>query len=480
MAARIVFLLAVVSAVGTSATYVGYRLGTALASIQGSKRLLGYATPCSDLPPPVFETEGWTGVLLDADTTHTDGAHNVVFCDIDRDGQVEVVANSFRSDSLMLYRRNPDKHASLQWTRYVIDPDVGDGIPATPVYAFAQSLVKEGLLGGFTGGAHYTAIDDLNGDGLLDLIVAGDLKKCDVVWYEAPEQSWEMSSWKRHAVYRNNSHRTYQVETGDIDGDDDPDIVLATKTDNSLGWLQNNGLSGNWRMTWIHTNYTRCFYARVADVDNDGRNDVVATQDTAAQGGKLYRFTYSTDPCRQEDWTADVIAAFPPGHGASVFEVRDFDQDDDVDIFVANHEGDVFLVRNLGREGRPEKWSVHRLNEWDSHQGHDFRELDVGDIDGDGDLDVVVADERLNLVLWLENPGDGEQGCWPSHIVDRSRHYLGWCHCVDLGDADGDGDLDIAVASCGGNAFLIYLNQLRQGVRPAKSYAEVGAGRSND
>ena len=295
-----------------------------------------------------------------------------------------------------------------------------------------------------------------------------------------PAQLWEMPSWKRHVVYRNDSHRTYQVETGDIDGDGDPDIVLATKTDNGLGWLQNNGPSTKWRMTWIRTDCARCFYARVADVDQDGHNDVLATQDTSAQGGRLYRFTYSTDPCRQDKWTAHDIATFPPGHGASVFKILDFDQDGDTDIFVANHEGDVFLVQNLCGESPSEEWSVHRLNEWDSHQGHDFRELDVGDIDADGDLDVVVADECLNLVLWFENPGDVKRGYWPSHIVDRSRHYLKWCHCVDLGDADGDGDLDIAVASCGGNAFLIYLNCLQEGVRPAKSYTEVEKASSGD
>lgn len=413
-------LLIVFSAVGASGMFMGYTLGRTNANIRQSRSLRGYATPCPLLPPPVFDVEGWTGVVLDADTTYTDGAHNVVLHDVDGDGQLEVVANSFRSDALMYYRCDGDARDPEAWKRHVVDVDVGDGYPTRPIHAFAQSVIREKLLNGCTGGAHYTAIDDLNGDGMADLVVAGDFKKCDVVYYEA-RRSASSVSWSRHCLYRNDRHRTYQIETGDVDGDGRCDVVLATKTDHRLGWLRNNGSLEAWPVTWIATELTNCFYARVVDMDGDGRGEVLATQDTAGQGGRLWLFTCAGDASRPEDWRSEAIARFPPGHGASVFEVADFNDDGIADVVVANHQGDVFLVLSrCGGGGRLPEWTVQRLNEWDVHAGHCFRELALGDIDGDGDLDVVLADEHLDLLMWLENPGHVDGQFWQARVIDKS------------------------------------------------------------
>lgn len=459
-------LAVILSAAGGGGSFMGYAVGRIDANIRQSRQLRGYATPCPHLPSASFDVGGWTGVVLDANTVYTDGAHNVVISDLDADGRPEIVANAFRSDALMFYQCDGDARDPNQWKRHVVGVDVSDGFPTRPIHAFAQSFVRERLLGGCTGGAHYTAISDLSGDGMADLIVAGDLKKCDIVYYEMRGQSRSSLSWARHCIYRNDSHRTYQVETGDVDGDGACDVVFATKSDNSLGWCRNKGPAAEWPMTWIANDLGPCFYVCVADLDRDGRNEVVATQDTALQGGRVYRFTYAGDPGHQDNWTAEIIAEFPPGHAASVLEIVDLDGDGGADIFVANHQGDVFLLRSTGGKGRPLEWAVHRLNEWDAHRGHNFRELDVGDIDGDGDLDVVLADEAQDLVMWLENPGDSGEPFWPPHVIDKSRYYLLWCHCVDLGDLDGDGDLDLAVAACGGNAIVIYLNDLSEG-RPS-------------
>ena len=444
--AMIVIIIAIILIVGSTYTVIWKRGITKY----------GYKVPHEISTTFTASSGNWTGVLIDNDIKYTDGAHNIVPYDIDGDGEVELIANSYRSDALMFYKYDGDPHKSSNWRRYVIDSSVGGGNPRGPVIKFIKSTLKEKLLGGFTGGAHYTAIDDINGDGLDDLIVAGDLKNYDVVWYETPMEITNVSLWRKHYVYKNDLHRTYHVETGDIDGDGDQDIVFGTKTDNSVGWLENVGSLNNWPVFWVDNNCVRCFNVRVADIDKNGKNDIIASEDDSTNGGKLHFYSYSNDPKLQENWIDHTIVSFPGGHGVSVFEIVDIDNDGDSDIVSGNHQGDIYVLENPYPYNVDQEWNKYSISRYNVNSGHDLREIDVGDIDGDGDLDIVVADEDKNMVIWFENSDITFSENWKEHVIDKSDQYLKWCHAVELGDIDGDGDLDIAVAVAGSNTFLWY------------------------
>jgi len=429
-------------------------------NVEQEKDRLGYKTMLKNPPPDLFKRGAWLGMLIAADLTSADGAHNLLPFDVDDDGKIELVGSSYRSDALMLFRYKGDPLNIKSWSKYIIDSSVGGGIPERPVFRFIKSWLRVKVLGAYLGGAHYTAISDLNGDGRKDLVVAADLKKNDIVWYEAPEYWMKGAEWKKHVIYNNDSHRTYQIETGDIDGDGNQDIVLATKTDNSLGWLRNNSPSSQWLLTWIDNNCQRCFNARVADVDKNGRSDIIASEDDAEHGGKLHFYEYINNPEFRENWHDHIIGKFSPGQGVSVFRLVDIDNDQDLDIVAASHQGRIYILENPFPNNIFNEWPRYQINDFKSGRNHDFREIDVGDIDGDGDLDVVAADEGGNMVFWFENSGPAFSGKWKEHIIDASDNYLKWCHSVALGDIDGDGDLDVAVAAAGSNDFIIYFNNL--------------------
>ena len=445
-----------VMAVGIGLLFAGYKVYWARCSLEQYCETFGYRTATTGLPNCVFESPAWKGYIVDSTIAFTDGAHNIAPFDIDGDGTIELVANSFRSDSLAVYSPAQGSENQPRWTRLLIDSGVGGGFAKHPVSTYAKSLLKQALVGTYTEGAHHTALADLNGDGRNDLVVAGDLTRYDVVWYEAAGD--DARSWKKHVAYQNDSHRTYYLETGDIDGDGDVDIVFTTKSDRSLGWLENRGTPDRWPAVIVDANSTRCFYAAVLDVNGDGKAEIIASEDDAPPGGRLWLYTHAGNPRVAADWSRYCIAHFPPGHGVSVLAVTDLDADGDKDIAVASHEGDVYVLRNpwLANVYRP--WEICAVKGC-THQGHNFREIDVGDIDLDGDPDIVVADESLNAVIWFENPGATFRDGWKEHIVDQSDVYLRWCHCTRLSDVDNDGDLDIAVAAAASNVFLLYLNQ---------------------
>jgi hypothetical protein len=78
--------------------------------------------------------------------------------------------------------------------------------------------------------------------------------------------------------------------------------------------------------------------------------------------------------------------------------------------------------------------------------------VSLGDLDGDGDLDMAVANFAGDTSVLLNN-GDGT-------FAAQTRFAAGTNPAsVSLGDLDGDGEIDMAVASSGSNSVRVLLNQ---------------------
>lgn len=450
--------------------YLGTHLYRRYQHIQAERQRYNVGCPCVHLPRSPFCCGKWQGVVVDGRIEVTDGAHNVKVYDLDGDGVNELIANAYRADALMMYK--PGRKRG-DWSVDVIGTAIGgdEDQPVDDVSLRFQRLINEKLLGEYSSGAHQTAIGDLDGDGRCDLVVAADFRRDDVVAFFARQDSTNGSgrAWERHVLYRNDRHRTYYLNTGDVDGDGRCDVVFSTKTDNAMGWLINRGTPDHWQPVFVDRDCTRAFYVCVADMDADGRMEIVAAEDDAAHGGILHVYAAGDDPRSENGWMDYIIHHFEPAHGISVIRVLDMDGDGDQDVVAANHQGDVYVLLNPGHLTLPAKWPVWRISGNLPGDGWNFRDIDTGDIDGDGDIDIVLADEGGNRICWLANNGGTHSDPWQVRVVDQSDNYLRWAHSVSLGDMDGDGDLDLAVAAAAGNVFLVYFND---GVAPSAAATE--------
>ena len=257
------------------------------------------------------------------------------------------------------------------------------------------------------------AFGDLDGDGRPDLVVGGR-NGGGLVWYENP-------GWGKHVV--SDGEFSTDHEIADVDGDGRNDIVSLTTT--GIVWFHNP----DWKMTTIAEQ--RSHDVETGDLDGDGRIDIVARGQSAFGGGGDFVFLY----LQRDDgaWDRNTIDV-EPGEG---LKLADLDGDGRLDIVI----GGTWL-RNPGpRKG---EWKAHRFaSEWNwPHVS-----VDVGDINGDGRSDIVMTPSELAgnryRISWFEAPVDHKRP-WVEHVVDADVETAH--HFVGLTDFDLDGRLDVATA----------------------------------
>ena len=173
----------------------------------------------------------------------------------------------------------------------------------------------------------------------------------------------------------------------------------------------------------------RTFHAVTADVDADGDQDVVSA-DYGADTVSWYENDGGSPPL----WTRRVVDPF--ALGPERVAVGDLDGDGDLDVLASNFNDEaVFWYENGGASTGWIKRFVSPIGAWGVH---------TADLDGDGDVDGIGGNRWDNTpehkgVEWYENSGASP----PTFTVRRISTGFVDAPSVHAADVDGDGDTDV-------------------------------------
>lgn len=282
----------------------------------------------------------------------------------------------------------------------------------------------------------------------------------------------------------------------DYDGDGDLDLFLANGTawphstdkGSASSALYANDGTGNFSDVTAAAGLKTDFYATgvaVGDVDGDGRDDLFVA---AVGENRLYQNQGGS--FRDVTGTSGVAGASDMWSTSAAF--GDFDGDGDLDLFVGNYvvwsrqiDAEVdYRLTGVGRAYGPPvnyqgTFSYLYMNNGDGtfedvseaaglHVRNPATDVPVGkalglapvDIDGDGDLDMMVANDTVRNFLFV-NQGDGtfeETGEPVGLAYGRAGEATG-AMGIDAGHYRNDGDLGFAIGNFANEMTSLYMSQ---------------------
>jgi hypothetical protein len=221
--------------------------------------------------------------------------------------------------------------------------------------------------------------------------------------------------------------RELTVDIADIDGDGDGDL-FESHYDGSISWRENNGETVSFGAPKAIGTVNPGSFVAPLDLDGDGDLDVLAFDQHAYRGDAMHLWF--------ENMSAEALfqrhELAIEGEVEFVRDIVDIDGDGDIDIVVQDSELRLWWLENRSRAGTlssPKPIAAERTT----------RTLFV-DLDQDGDIDVITNDCSLigcAPAKWYEN-ADGV-GTFVPHDMGLGFQYVP----IAAVDLDSDGDLDL-------------------------------------
>ncbi len=315
--------------------------------------------------------------------------------------------------------------------------------------SWREHIIDDSELAGFEiSGSDGLTMADLDRDGHLDIVsvhesdtsydgaAEGHIR---IAFGSADPDRWELVTLSDGP----DAAAAEDVAIADVNGDGWLDVIGACELSHLI-YHQNPGKEARtqtWKRTIPEITRNRGSFIRVffADFNGDGRPEAVAPNKgeqnpprTTTDKNPVSIFSVDGDPLDGDNWTEHVLGQYIIPQNS---EPVDLDGDGDLDIVVGSRgENRILWFENLG--GPDFSFEEHAI-EIDGSSGAGFN-LAYADLNHDGRLDIVLG--ITGGLGWIEQP-EQISGSWKAHwigtfVPDSMTGFT-------LADIDGDGDLDI-------------------------------------